>query len=134
MSFRSSVWNSIRERCSATNPDNWVTKDDVCCEICSNTGAMLKCFHEGCKKYCHIDCAMNTWGLAIFDDGNLKVECEYHFGTLLFCTCQTEYDELLPYVSCDSWFDSLNIKHNVDSDIENKIVLDTTFDNSENKS
>ena len=108
MAFRSSVWNRIRQRSSALSPENWVNQSaEVTCEICSNSGAFLRCMHEGCKKCCHIDCALNAWGLAIFDDGNLKVECEYHFGTILFCNCQTEYDEAQPYVFCDScceWF------------------------------
>ena len=46
----------------------------------------------------------------------------------------TKYSESQFKEDLKKWFDSLNIKHNVDSDIENKIVLDTTFDNSENKS
>lgn len=116
-SFGRRVWEKVKLVAEKTSPENWLipsAESKVTCQLCFKSDiALMKCFKPDCKQYCCVDCAFKTIaagrdvGLALYDGTDLKVECDYHFGSVLYCTCRTIYsdaEEMVLCDSCEAWF------------------------------
>lgn len=73
------------------------------CYICAEKGGVLiGCSSERCTKYAHLDCATQTEGLMLTEDGLFTFECDKHSKPPLFCSCKQKYDNSKEYIYCDS--------------------------------
>ena len=124
------MWATVMDTVISRHPKSaslWriASKSQATCQVCKDQGRgiLLKCAIDKCSQRYHLDCAFNEESLSLDDEGNLTLKCDNHFKPVLFCSCKKPYDELLPYICCDScseWFhySCVGLK-NTDNDIEN---------------
>ena len=68
------------------------------------SSVLIKCRHDGCTNFYHLDCAHNSKGefyLDIADGHKLEFDCEEHFVPPKFCLCKSEYDASKSMLLCD---------------------------------
>eukprot|EP01039_Chlorochromonas_danica_P002233 gene2233-2441_t len=84
-----------------------VSREVAECVLCDELGggALIRCNHEKCNKYFHLDCAFHNGGLSLSDSGLLTYECDAHFKHVVFCKCRTKYENTKPMVFCDECCD-----------------------------
>jgi hypothetical protein len=92
------------------------------CAVCEEKGGVLiRCSHEKCSQFFHLDCALNQGGLTLLDNGLLLCECENHHKELLFCTCKEKYDPTKAMIFCSGccdWY-HFNCEH-ISTDMQNQ--------------
>ena len=116
LSFNDRIWDNVRlcmeVKHNQRNSWKYIINDDNnvnnLCEVCNDGGLLLKCRKTDCKKWCHVLCAHERgFGLYIQENGVMELECDFHFGDVIFCTCKSKYDKTKAMVSCDNcreWF------------------------------
>jgi hypothetical protein len=91
-----------------TQKKKWkvASENESLCSVCDEKGGVLiRCSHEKCSQFFHLDCSLNHGGLSLFDNGLLICECDTHHKDCIFCSCKEKYDPSKAMIYCDSCSD-----------------------------
>lgn len=102
------VMNSVIKELGEGQRKRWKVAgpNESLCAMCEdNGGVLMKCAHEKCSTYFHMDCAMNHGGISLMDNGLLICECDNHYKEIIFCSCKQKYDGSKAMIFCDECCD-----------------------------